>query len=134
MGGAFENICQKMRSLVLLEFQRAGEINVAEVEEYYNQTLIQLEEIEFLNMLSNEGDDLSAVLQITAGAGGTESCDWAEMLMRMYLMWAGKNNIKVRELNNQPGDVAGIKTVMTFELNGEYAFGWLKGEKMECTD
>ena len=124
----FENICQKQEDLtVLLEFQRAGEITVAEVEDHYNQTLIQLEEIEFLNMLSNEGDDLSAVLQITAGAGGTESCDWAEMLMRMYLMWAEKNKIKVRELNNQPGDVAGIKTV-TLELNGEYAFGWLKGE------
>ena len=125
---AFENIYQKQEDLtVLLEFQRAGEITVAEVEDHYNQTLIQLEEIEFLNMLSNEGDDLSAVLQITAGAGGTESCDWAEMLMRMYLMWAEKNKIKVRELNNQPGDVAGIKTV-TLELNGEYAFGWLKGE------
>ena len=124
----FENICQKQEDLtVLLEFQRAGEITVAEVEDHYNQTLIQLEEIEFLNMLSNEGDELSAVLQITAGAGGTESCDWAEMLMRMYLMWAEKNKIKVRELNNQPGDVAGIKTV-TLELNGEYAFGWLKGE------
>ena len=125
---SFENICQKQEDLtVLLEFQRAGEITFAEVEDHYNQTLIQLEEIEFLNMLSNEGDDLSAVLQITAGAGGTESCDWAEMLMRMYLMWAEKNKIKVRELNNQPGDVAGIKTV-TLELNGEYAFGWLKGE------
>tara|TARA_B100000963_G_scaffold188558_1_gene164053 strand:- start:27 stop:959 length:933 start_codon:yes stop_codon:yes gene_type:complete len=125
---AYENICQKQEDLtVLLEFQRAGEIPVAEVEDHYNQTLTQLEEIEFLNMLSNEGDDLSAVLQITAGAGGTESCDWAEMLMRMYLMWAEKNKIKVRELNNQPGDVAGIKTV-TLELNGEYAFGWLKGE------
>ena len=125
---AFENICQKKEDLaVLLEFQREGEIDVAEVEYHYNQTLIQIEEIEFLNMLSNEGDDLSAVLQITAGAGGTESCDWAEMLMRMYLMWAEKNKIKVRELNNQPGDVAGIKTV-TLELNGEYAFGWLKGE------
>ena len=125
---AYENICQKQEDLtVLLEFHRAGEITVAEVEDHYNQTLIQLEEIEFLNMLSNEGDDLSAVLQITAGAGGTESCDWAEMLMRMYLMWAEKNKIKVRELNNQPGDVAGIKTV-TLELNGEYAFGWLKGE------
>ena len=125
---SFENICQKQEDLtVLLEFQRAGEITFAEVEDHYNQTLIQLEEIEFLNMLSNEGDDLGAVLQITAGAGGTESCDWAEMLMRMYLMWAEKNKIKVRELNNQPGDVAGIKTV-TLELNGEYAFGWLKGE------
>ena len=78
-------------------------------------------------MLSEEGDSLSAVLQITAGAGGTESCDWAEMLMRMYLMWAEKNKFSVKELNHQPGDIAGIKTV-TIEINGEYGFGWLKGE------
>ena len=70
---------------------------------------------------------MSAILQITAGAGGTESCDWAEMLMRMYLMWAEKNTFKIKELNNQPGDVAGIKTV-TLQIDGEYAFGWLKGE------
>ena len=124
----YEDVRQKYEDLtVLLEFQKAGEITDAEVEEYYHQTLIQLEQIEFRNMLSDEGDELSAVLQITAGAGGTESCDWAEMLMRMYLMWAEKNNIKVRELNHQAGDVAGIKTV-TLELNGACAFGWLKGE------
>ena len=70
---------------------------------------------------------MNAILQITAGAGGTESCDWAEMLMRMYLMWAEKNTFKIKELNNQPGDVAGIKTV-TLQIDGEYAFGWLKGE------
>ncbi|MGB0396162.1 MAG: peptide chain release factor 2 [Flavobacteriaceae bacterium] len=124
----YEDVRQKHEDLmVLLEFQKAGEITDAEVEEHYHQTLIQLEQIEFRNMLSDEGDDLSAVLQITAGAGGTESCDWAEMLMRMYLMWAEKNNIKVRELTHQAGDVAGIKTV-TLELNGAFAFGWLKGE------
>jgi peptide chain release factor 2 len=78
-------------------------------------------------MLSDEGDSLSAVLQITAGAGGTESCDWASMLMRMYSMWADKNGFKVRELNFQSGDVAGIKTV-TMEIEGDYGFGWLKGE------
>ena len=70
---------------------------------------------------------MSAILQITAGAGGTESCDWAEMLMRMYLMWGEKNNFKIKELNNQSGDVAGIKTA-TIQIDGEYAFGWLKGE------
>ena len=70
---------------------------------------------------------MSAILQITAGAGGTESCDWAEMLMRMYLMWAEKNNFKIKELNNQSGDVAGIKTA-TIQIDGEYAFGWLRGE------
>tara|TARA_B100001094_G_scaffold333286_1_gene410317 strand:- start:2048 stop:2824 length:777 start_codon:yes stop_codon:yes gene_type:complete len=78
-------------------------------------------------MLSNEGDNLSAILQITAGAGGTESCDWAEMLMRMYLMWGEKNGYKLKELNNQAGDVTGVKTV-TIEIQGEYSFGWLKGE------
>ncbi|MDA9596804.1 peptide chain release factor 2 [Flavobacteriaceae bacterium] len=124
----YARIRQKQEDLsVLLEFLKAGEITDAEVEDYYNQTITLLEDIEFRNMLSEEGDDLSAVLQITAGAGGTESCDWAEMLMRMYLMWAEKNKYKVRELNHQGGEVAGIKTV-TLELNGEFAFGWLKGE------
>jgi peptide chain release factor 2 len=124
----YEVVRQKQEDLtVLLEFQKAGEITDAEVEDHYRQTLRLLEDIEFRNMLSDEGDELSAVIQITAGAGGTESCDWAEMLMRMYLMWAEKNKIKARELNHQGGDVAGIKTV-TLEFSGEFAFGWLKGE------
>jgi peptide chain release factor 2 len=79
------------------------------------------------NMLSAEEDSLDAVLQITAGAGGTESCDWASMLMRMYLMWAEKNGYKVTELNFQAGDVAGVKTV-TLEISGDFSFGYLKGE------
>ena len=78
-------------------------------------------------MLNKKEDSMSAILQITAGAGGTESCDWAEMLMRMYLMWGEKNKYKISELNNQPGDVAGIKTV-TIQIDGDFAFGWLKGE------
>ena len=78
-------------------------------------------------MRSDEGDALSAVLQITAGAGGTESCDWASMLMRMYIMWANKQGFSVKELNYQEGDVAGVKTV-TLEIDGEFAFGYLKGE------
>ena len=124
----FENIKQKQEDLsVLLEFQKTGDISDSEVEEHFHKTLNLVEEIEFRNMLSNEGDDLSSVLQITAGAGGTESCDWAEMLTRMYMMWAEKNNFKVKELNHQSGDVAGIKTV-TLEIIGEFAFGWLKGE------
>ena len=86
-----------------------------------------LESLEFKNMLSEEGDILSAVIQITAGAGGTESCDWAMMLMRMYMMWSEKQGYKIKELNYQEGDVAGIKTV-TLEIDGEYAFGYLKGE------
>lgn len=78
-------------------------------------------------MLSEEGDELTAVLQITAGAGGTESCDWASMLMRAYIMWAEKHDYKVKQLDFHEGDVAGVKTV-TLEIEGEYAFGWLKGE------
>jgi len=112
---------------VLIEFQKEGAISEKEVEANYQKTLGTLENLEFKNMLSEEGDELPAILQITAGAGGTESCDWAAMLMRMYMMWSEKNGYKVKELNYQEGDVAGIKTV-TLEIDGEFAFGWLKGE------
>ncbi|MEO1148528.1 MAG: peptide chain release factor 2, partial [Cyanobacteria bacterium J06638_22] len=112
---------------LLFEFQDAGEVTEAEVEMQYQNALEAMEKLEFKNMLSEEGDELTAVLQITAGAGGTESCDWAAMLMRMYMMWSEKNGYKVRELNYQEGDVAGIKTV-TLEIDGDFAFGWLKGE------
>lgn len=112
---------------VFMEFYKAGEISANELDEQFDKTVSQIEHLEFKNMLSDEGDSLSAVLQITAGAGGTESCDWASMLMRMYLMYAEKNGFKVKELNFQEGDVAGIKTV-TLEIEGDYAFGWLKGE------
>ncbi len=112
---------------VLLEFFQEGDVTEEEVEVHYTKTLTTVEKLEFKNMLSEEGDELSAVLQITAGAGGTESCDWAAMLMRMYMMWCEKNNYKVKELNYQGGDVAGIKTV-TLQIDGDFAFGWLKGE------
>ena len=112
---------------VLYEFFKVGEADESELTATHNKLLGCLEDIEFHNMLSEEGDELSAVLQITAGAGGTESCDWAEMLMRMYLMWAEKQGFKIKELNHQAGDVAGIKTV-TLEIDGDSAFGWLKGE------
>ena len=112
---------------VLLEFHQQGEVNEAELGQQLDAATAAIESLEFRNMLSDEGDDMTAVLQITAGAGGTESCDWASMLMRMYIMWAEKNGYKVRELNYQEGDVAGIKTV-TLEVEGDFAFGWLKGE------
>ena len=112
---------------ILYEFAKDGETSEKEVDNQYQKALTKIEDIEFRNMLSDEADSLSAVLQITAGAGGTESCDWASMLMRMYLMYAEKNGFKVKELNLQDGDVAGIKTV-TLEIEGDYAFGWLKGE------
>jgi peptide chain release factor 2 len=109
------------------EFFREGELTEAELDESYGQANTHIESLEFRNMLSDEGDSMSAVLQITAGAGGTESCDWASMLMRMYMMWGEKNGYKIKELNFQEGEVAGIKTV-TLEFEGDYSFGYLKGD------
>lgn len=111
----------------MYEFFREGEATEEELDSQYLQTVTHLENLEFKNMLSDEGDSLSAVLQITAGAGGTESCDWASMLMRMYMMWGEKEGYKIKELNYQEGEVAGIKTV-TLEFEGDYSFGYLKGE------
>ncbi|MDT0294991.1 peptide chain release factor 2 [Mesonia ostreae] len=125
---AYENSLTFYEDLeVIFEFYKEGEASLEDVTQRYEKLKNLLEDLEFKNMLSEEGDELSAVLQITAGAGGTESCDWANMLMRMYLMWADKQGFKVKELNYQEGDVAGIKTV-TLEIEGDYAFGWLKGE------
>ena len=112
---------------IMIDFFKEGDISEEEVEAHFYQTLNHIEDLEFRNMLSDEGDSMSAVLQITAGAGGTESCDWASMLMRMYLMWGEKQGYKIKELNFQEGDVAGIKTV-TLEFEGDFAFGYLKGE------
>lgn len=118
---------QKEELDIAIEFHELGEMDDAEVEARLNKLQKLIEDLEFRNMLSGEEDKLSGVLQITAGAGGTESCDWASMLMRMYLRWAERNGYKVREINYQAGDVAGIKTV-TLEIEGEYVFGYLKGE------
>ena len=104
-----------------------GEASEAEVDKAYNLTLEILEDLEFRNMLQSEEDKLGCVIEINAGAGGTESCDWAEMLHRMYIMWAEKNNFKVAELERQDGDVAGIKSV-SLEITGDFAYGFLKGE------
>ena len=112
---------------VLLEFFKEDEVDIQEIDSQLDSTETLIENLEFRNMLSEEGDELSAVLQITAGAGGTESCDWASMLMRMYQMWAEKNGYQLKELNYQEGDVAGIKTV-TLQIDGDFGFGWLKGE------
>ncbi|MEH6705133.1 MAG: peptide chain release factor 2 [Galbibacter orientalis] len=112
---------------VLFEFYKEGEATEEDIVTQFEKAKSLIEGMEFKNMLSEEGDSMSAVLQITAGAGGTESCDWASMLMRMYLMWGEKNGYKIKELNHQEGVVAGIKTV-TLEFEGDFAFGWLKGE------
>ncbi len=114
-------------TFVLFEFFQSGDASEKEMDEQYQQALTSLEELEFKNMLSAEEDQLNAVLQITAGAGGTESCDWAAMLMRMYIMWGEKNGYKVSEQDSQEGDVTGVKTV-TLQFEGDFAYGYLKGE------
>ncbi len=111
----------------LYEFFKSGDATEEETEAEFHKTLKQLEHIEFKNMLRSEEDALNCVLQINAGAGGTESCDWASMLMRMYLMWAEKQGYTVKELDYNAGDVAGIKSV-SLQIEGESAYGFLKGE------
>jgi peptide chain release factor 2 len=125
---AYEDLVNRLEEAKIgLEFFELGELQEAELSKLYQKALTLIEDLEFKNMLSGEEDQLSAVLQITAGAGGTESCDWAGMLMRMYLRYAERVGFKVKELNYQEGDVAGVKTV-TLEIDGDYAFGYLKSE------
>lgn len=124
--------CEKLQTRiddleVLLEFYQDGSGSEEEINELYEELVADIEELELKNMLSGEEDALNAVLQITAGAGGTESCDWASMLLRMYKMWGEKHGYKLKELNYQEGDVAGVKTA-TLEFDGDFAFGYLKGE------
>ena len=124
----FENAQTQTEELqVFYDFFKDGDVSDQEVIAQFDLAQKTIEDLEFKNMLSDEGDGLSAVLQITAGAGGTESCDWTSMLMRMYIMYAEKQGFKIKELNLQDGDVAGIKTV-TLQIEGDFAFGWLKGE------
>ena len=113
--------------LVLLDFFKEGEVTEEEINIQYDKALTEVEKLELRNMLRREEDRLGAVLKINAGAGGTESNDWAQMLMRMYLMWGERNDYKITEAYYQAGDEAGIKTV-TLEFEGENAYGYLKSE------
>ena len=112
---------------VALEFFTGGDMTQEEFDQTYSVAETAIEDLEFFNMLSGEEDKLSAIITINSGAGGTESQDWAEMLMRMYMRWAERNNYKVTELDMQEGDVAGIKSC-SLEIEGDYAFGYLKSE------
>jgi len=112
---------------VLFEFLEVGEGTEEDFRNQYQETLKLVGDLEFRNMLSGEEDRLSAIVQINSGAGGTESQDWAQMLMRMYIRWGERNGYQVKELDFQEGDVAGIKQV-SLEFAGEYAYGYLKGE------
>jgi peptide chain release factor 2 len=112
---------------VLNEFHEAGDVGEEELEREYQKTVGAVEELEFKKMLSKEEDQLSAVLEINPGAGGTESQDWADMLNRMYIMWGEKSGYKVTQVDYQVGDVAGIKSA-TLEVDGAFAYGKLKSE------
>ena len=112
---------------VMFDFYRQNAATEQDVENQFRTALKLTEELEFKNMLGEKEDSLSAVLQINSGAGGTESCDWAGMLMRMYMMWGEKNGYKVSEQDRQAGDVAGVKSV-TLQFDGDFSYGYLKGE------
>jgi peptide chain release factor 2 len=112
---------------ILYDYFKEGEATEEEATKQYNTALSAVEKLELRNMLRREEDQLGAVLKINAGAGGTESNDWAQMLMRMYLMWGEKNGYKITEADFQPGDEVGVKSV-TLEFEGEKAYGYLKSE------
>jgi len=113
--------------MILWTFFIQGEGTEEDIGNHFKETLKLVEDLEFRNMLSGEEDRLGAIVQINSGAGGTESQDWAQMLMRMYIRYAERNKYKVKELDFQEGDIAGIKQV-TLEIEGDYAYGYLKGE------
>jgi peptide chain release factor 2 len=112
---------------VLFDFSKSEEVSEKELDTHFEVSSKKVEDLEFLKMLSNEEDSLSAVIEINAGAGGTESQDWVAMILRMYQMWADKKGYKTSEIDLLPGEEAGIKSV-TIEVDGDYAYGYLKGE------
>ena len=112
---------------VLWEFYREGEVDEQEVQQKYDYAVKLIDNLELKKMLKNEEDKLGAIVKIQAGAGGTESQDWAEMLLRMYIRWAEKHNYKVKQADYQAGDVAGVKSV-TLEIEGNFVYGYLKSE------
>lgn len=125
---SYTQVCQHIDDLeVLFDFYKQNEASEEDVDKQFSKTMKAVEEVEFKNMLGEKEDVLPAVLQINSGAGGTESCDWAGMLMRMYIMWGEKNGYKVSEQYKQAGDAAGIKSV-TLQFEGDFAYGYLKGE------
>jgi len=112
---------------VWLELVDEGAAEESEIEKLYDECYVLIEKLELKNMLQDEADKLGVILKINAGAGGTESQDWAEMLMRMYIRWGERNGYKVREIDFLEGDKAGVKSV-TLEFTGDFAYGYLKSE------
>ena len=125
---AFEKASSALDDLnIMFEFNKEGEAGEDEVNAAESAFMELLEDLEFKNMLGDEGDELNAVLEINSGAGGTESCDWAGMLMRMYIMWGEKNGFKVTQTDVQEDDIAGIRSC-SLQIEGDFAYGNLKGE------
>ena len=112
---------------MLFDFYKEGEVSEEDIQQEYKKALEAVEGLEFKRMLSGEEDQLSAIVEINPGAGGTESQDWAEMLMRMYIMWAESHNFGVKQINYNAGEGAGIKSA-TLEITGDFAYGYLKSE------
>ncbi|HOO99887.1 MAG TPA: peptide chain release factor 2 [Bacteroidales bacterium] len=124
----FDRVNTAVEDLIVInDFFREGEASESELEKQYLECLSLVEDLEVRNMLRKEEDQLGAILKINSGAGGTESNDWAAMLMRMYLRWAELNEYKTRQLDFLPGDEVGIKSV-TIEIEGDQAYGYLKSE------
>ncbi|MFP4663303.1 MAG: peptide chain release factor 2 [Bacteroidales bacterium] len=125
---AYDDVKTQLEDLeVLLDFADDGEAGEQEVENVYLKATQAMENLELKNMLRNDEDSMDAVMTINAGAGGTESNDWAEMLMRMYLRWGERNNYSIKQIHMTEGDQVGIKSV-TLEFTGEFAYGYLKSE------
>lgn len=125
---SFEELNTSFEDLETLnEFVASGDATPQEIDAEYNTVIAKVEDLEFQRMLSNEEDQLGAMLEINPGAGGTESQDWAEMLMRMYIMWGEKQGFAVKQVNYQAGDTAGLKSA-TLEITGDFAYGYLKSE------
>jgi peptide chain release factor 2 len=125
---SFDKVNQLYEDLdTLYEFYEQDEVDESEIKAEYDKTIKALEELEFKRMLNNEEDQLNAIIEINPGAGGTESQDWAEMLMRMYIMWGENNGYKVKQVSYQPGETAGLKSA-ALEFEGDFAYGYLKSE------
>lgn len=126
--GDYEKAVEQSEDLMVMnDFYASGDATEEELDESFQHLLKSVETLEFRNMMRDEEDALNVVININSGAGGTESCDWAEMLLRMYTRWAERNNYAIKLLDRQEGDVVGVKSV-SIELDGPYAYGYLKSE------
>lgn len=124
----YQKVAQEVEDIeVLQDFLQLNEVTPEEVESQYQRAIQAIEDLEMASALAAPEDALSCILKINSGAGGTESCDWADMLLRMYSMWAEKRGFAMRELHRVAGEIVGIKSV-SIEIDGAFVYGWLKNE------